>query len=411
MNERRGVATAGTWCVDFNKTIAEWPAEDTTNEILAMDRQGGGSGCNMAIDLKRLDPALPVETMGVVGDDDDARFLLAQCDAFGVEREGLVSLPGGVDDDRRRLQRALHRPAHAFLSPGRRGADEPRAFRFFAFARALPASRPARRPCSHGRALARRRQRLGRDIARGASVRSRHQSRADIDCRAKRSPRWRGRACRISTCSIVNDYEIGAVADIETRDARGANPNAIARARRGGAVARRDAPRRRAFSRRRDRGDARRGALRAGLGRDAERRRSPASTARATPSPPACSTAWHEGWRDRSGPAARPCLRGRVDARGFDDHGRRAGRRVPRARGKMGPAADAGLTRGAARVETRRADVSQAEARIVVAAFPYRILFIRHGETAITRKGGCRASATFRSTARGANRRARSGAR
>ena len=61
--------------------------------MLAVDRQGGGSGCNMALDLKRLDPALPVETMGVVGDDDEARFLFAQCDAAGVERSGLFSSP------------------------------------------------------------------------------------------------------------------------------------------------------------------------------------------------------------------------------------------------------------------------------------------------------------------------------
>ncbi len=84
MSDRRGVATAGTWCVDYNKSIAEWPAEDTTNEVLAMDRQGGGSGCNMAIDLKRLDPALPVETMGVVGDDDDAA--LSSCAMRRVRR-------------------------------------------------------------------------------------------------------------------------------------------------------------------------------------------------------------------------------------------------------------------------------------------------------------------------------------
>ena len=29
-----------------------------------LDRQGGGSACNMAIDLKRLDPDMTVETMG-----------------------------------------------------------------------------------------------------------------------------------------------------------------------------------------------------------------------------------------------------------------------------------------------------------------------------------------------------------
>ena len=81
--------SAGTFCVDFNKSIARWPDEDTANEVLAIDRQGGGSGFNMALDLKRLDPAFPVEAMGVVGDDDLGRFLLAECDAHGVERARL----------------------------------------------------------------------------------------------------------------------------------------------------------------------------------------------------------------------------------------------------------------------------------------------------------------------------------
>ena len=75
MSERRGVLSAGTWCVDFNKSIARWPEEDTSNEVLAIDRQSGGAGSNMALDLKRLDPDLPVEAMGVVGDDDLGRFL------------------------------------------------------------------------------------------------------------------------------------------------------------------------------------------------------------------------------------------------------------------------------------------------------------------------------------------------
>jgi sugar/nucleoside kinase (ribokinase family) len=76
MSERRGVLSAGTFCVDFNKSIARWPQEDTSNEVMAIDRQGGGSGYNMALDLKRLDPFFPVQAMGVVGDDDLGRFLL-----------------------------------------------------------------------------------------------------------------------------------------------------------------------------------------------------------------------------------------------------------------------------------------------------------------------------------------------
>jgi sugar/nucleoside kinase (ribokinase family) len=96
MSARRGVLSAGTFCVDFNKSIARWPKEDTSNEVIGIDRQGGGSGFNMALDLKRLDPDFPVEAIGVVGDDDLGRFLYRECDAHGVRRGGLLALPGGA---------------------------------------------------------------------------------------------------------------------------------------------------------------------------------------------------------------------------------------------------------------------------------------------------------------------------
>lgn len=93
---RRGVLSAGTWCVDFNKSIVRWPEEDTSNEVFEIDRQGGGAGFNMALDLKRLDPALPVEAMGVVGDDDLGRFLVGECDAHRVAHGALLALRGGA---------------------------------------------------------------------------------------------------------------------------------------------------------------------------------------------------------------------------------------------------------------------------------------------------------------------------
>jgi sugar/nucleoside kinase (ribokinase family) len=96
MIARRGVLSAGTFCVDFNKSIARWPSEDTTNEVFDIDRQGGGSGFNMGVDLKRLDPAFPVEAMGVVGDDDFGRFLFAELDALDIPRQRLLALPGGA---------------------------------------------------------------------------------------------------------------------------------------------------------------------------------------------------------------------------------------------------------------------------------------------------------------------------
>jgi len=87
--ERRGFVTGGTWCVDRNKLLAYWPAEDGLVEIEHVEQAGGGSGCNFAIDMRRLDPAMPVETIGLVGDDADGHFLIAEADAHGIGRAGL----------------------------------------------------------------------------------------------------------------------------------------------------------------------------------------------------------------------------------------------------------------------------------------------------------------------------------
>ena len=87
--QRVGFVTGGTWCVDRNKMLAYWPAEDGLVEIESVEQAGGGSGCNFAVDIRRLDPAMPVETIGLVGDDDDGRLLIAEADAAGIGRAQL----------------------------------------------------------------------------------------------------------------------------------------------------------------------------------------------------------------------------------------------------------------------------------------------------------------------------------
>ena len=86
---RRGIVSAGTWCVDLNKSVDAWPGEDTASPIRVFERAGGGSGCNLATAAKRLDPELPVEAMGLVGDDADGRLLFDLCDRLGIAREGM----------------------------------------------------------------------------------------------------------------------------------------------------------------------------------------------------------------------------------------------------------------------------------------------------------------------------------
>jgi sugar/nucleoside kinase (ribokinase family) len=88
-----GFITGGTWCVDRNKLVEFWPAEDGIAEILAVEQRGGGSGCNFAVDIRKLDSAMPMATIGLVGDDEDGRFLLAEADAHGIERSELAVTP------------------------------------------------------------------------------------------------------------------------------------------------------------------------------------------------------------------------------------------------------------------------------------------------------------------------------
>ncbi|MFQ6240815.1 carbohydrate kinase family protein [Sinorhizobium meliloti] len=82
---RRGIVTGGTWCADYNRTVSHWPGEDGLAELLEEERHGGGSGCNLALDIKHLDPSVPVETIGLVGDDDDGRYLRETAAAAGID--------------------------------------------------------------------------------------------------------------------------------------------------------------------------------------------------------------------------------------------------------------------------------------------------------------------------------------
>ncbi len=82
--QRRGFITGGTWCVDNNRMVTHWPGEDGHAQFIEEDRHGGGSGCNFALNIKRLDSTVPVETITIVGDDEFGRFLRSLAQGAGV---------------------------------------------------------------------------------------------------------------------------------------------------------------------------------------------------------------------------------------------------------------------------------------------------------------------------------------
>jgi sugar/nucleoside kinase (ribokinase family) len=95
---RKGILTGGTWCLDRNLLIDCWPAENGRADVIEAEPAGGGSASNMAVGLKKLDPDLPVATIGLVGDDADGRFLLAQAEAHGIDHSQLKLIPGATTD-------------------------------------------------------------------------------------------------------------------------------------------------------------------------------------------------------------------------------------------------------------------------------------------------------------------------
>jgi len=88
MSDRVGFLTAGTFCLDRNITVDAWPEEDMVTTVRAVEPAGGGSACNFAVDMRKLDPSVPVETQTLVGADADGDFLVSVAAAHGIGTEG-----------------------------------------------------------------------------------------------------------------------------------------------------------------------------------------------------------------------------------------------------------------------------------------------------------------------------------
>ena len=87
---RRGFITLGTWCMDRNIILDVWPGEDMAAHARQISFAGGGSACNFAVNIKKLDESMHVETQGIIGNDEKADFLVSIADEYGIMRSRLV---------------------------------------------------------------------------------------------------------------------------------------------------------------------------------------------------------------------------------------------------------------------------------------------------------------------------------
>ena len=90
MNNKTGIAVAGTILVDKLNEIGAYPASGELTKILSVSRAVGGAVPNVGIDIKRVDPTIPVCAIGKIGNDAEGDFLVNTLEENGVDASLLV---------------------------------------------------------------------------------------------------------------------------------------------------------------------------------------------------------------------------------------------------------------------------------------------------------------------------------
>lgn len=76
--------------VDKINQISAYPSSGELTKILSVSRAVGGAVPNVGIDIKRVDPVIPVKAVGKIGNDGDGDFLVKTLEENGVDASLLV---------------------------------------------------------------------------------------------------------------------------------------------------------------------------------------------------------------------------------------------------------------------------------------------------------------------------------
>ena len=157
---RSGILAAGNWLIDHVKVIDTWPHQDGLADILAQSVHNGGGPYNVLKDLARMQVSYPLAGLGLVGDDDYGRTILADCRAHGIDTSRLRVLADAHTSysdvmsarDTGRRTFFHHRGANARLAPEHFDFTGVTARRFhlayLLLLDALDAPGPDGRPCA-----------------------------------------------------------------------------------------------------------------------------------------------------------------------------------------------------------------------------------------------------------------------
>lgn len=76
---KKGICVAGNLIVDITYPIERWPRESELTTITeGITRSTGGLVCNDIVDLAKLDPEMPLQALGIIGEDPEGEFILEE---------------------------------------------------------------------------------------------------------------------------------------------------------------------------------------------------------------------------------------------------------------------------------------------------------------------------------------------
>ena len=103
---KKGICAAGNLIVDITYPIEGWPRQSELTTITeGITRSMGGAVRNVLTDLAKLDPDLPLEALGVIGEDPEGDFILEELGRFEqidlslLKRRGKTSFTAVMSDN------------------------------------------------------------------------------------------------------------------------------------------------------------------------------------------------------------------------------------------------------------------------------------------------------------------------
>ena len=89
MKNQKGIVFVGNILTDHIKIITDYPKEGMLTNIIGTSNSVGGCVPNTSINLAKIDNDISISVCGLVGNDEDGRFITAEMKKYGIDTSGV----------------------------------------------------------------------------------------------------------------------------------------------------------------------------------------------------------------------------------------------------------------------------------------------------------------------------------